>query len=65
MRGQYPKEFREGAVRLMAEPLDEHNTQWSAIRHGNPGLISSIFAGHYPREFKIAIEVISGQLTTY
>jgi transposase-like protein len=31
MRGQYPKEFRERAVRLVTESLDEHDVQWSTI----------------------------------
>jgi transposase-like protein len=31
MRGQYPKEFRERAVRLVTESLDEHGMQWSTI----------------------------------
>ena len=31
MPRQYPKEFREGAVRLVAESLDEHYTQWATI----------------------------------
>ena len=32
MPRQYPKEFRERAVRLATESLDEHASQWSTIR---------------------------------
>jgi len=32
MPGHDPKEFRERAVRLVTESLDEHDTQWSTIR---------------------------------
>jgi len=31
MPRQYPKEFRERAVRLVTESLDEHDSQWSTI----------------------------------
>jgi transposase len=31
MPRQYPKEFRERAVRLVTESLDEHDTQWATI----------------------------------
>jgi hypothetical protein len=38
MPRQYPKEFRERAVRLVTESLDEHDTQWSTIRQVATGL---------------------------
>ena len=31
MPRQYPKEFRERAVRLVTESLEEHDTRWSTI----------------------------------
>jgi len=32
MPRQYPNDFRERAVRLVAESLDDHGTEWSVIR---------------------------------
>jgi transposase len=32
MPRQYPREFRERAVRLVTESRDDHETEWSAIK---------------------------------